>query len=107
VSWRLAGLVVTSCTCLPRITWRCVKTAVSGDALIASQGGSEKMALRKSGKCLKRWKVGSEASLASTIGALKSGSSIAWTDLAKQKSIMASTVKHRNARSKSADFPTA
>lgn len=65
------------------------------------------MILRNRGKCLKRWNVGSEASMASTMGALKSGSSIACTDLAKQKLMIVSTVKHRNANSRSADLPAA
>src|SRR5579862_9282602 len=104
-SLRLAGLAITSLTCFPRITCRCVKPAVSGDAFMASQGGSEKMVLRKRGKCLKRWNVGSELSIASTIGAAKSGSSIALTDLAKQNVVMVSIAKQRKANNKSDDLP--
>ena len=106
-SFRLSGLAVTSLTCCPRITCRCVKPAVSGDAFMASHGGSEKMVLRKSGKCLKRWNVGRELSIALTIGAAKFGASIALTDLAKQKFVIVSIAKQRKANNKSDDLPFA
>lgn len=48
--------------------------------MIASQGGREKIVLRNKGKWWKRWKVGRELSIATTIGAAKLGSSIALTD---------------------------
>src|SRR5215472_12555599 len=104
-SLRLSGFVITSLTCFPRITCKCVKPAVSGDALTANQGGREKISLRKGGKCLKRWNVGSELSIASTIGAAKSGSSMALTDFAKQKVVMVSTAKQRKANKRSDDLP--
>ena len=65
------------------------------------------MVLRNNGKCLKRWNVGSELSIASTIGAAKSGTSIALTDLAKQKVVIVSVAKQRNANSMSDDLPFA
>lgn len=51
--------------------------------------------------------MGRELSIATTMGAAKSGSSIALTDLAKQKSRIMSTVKQRNAKSMSDDLPAA
>src|SRR5207248_8263609 len=96
-SLRLSGLAMRSLICLPRITCRCVKPAVSGDAFMASQGGSENIVLRKGGKCLKRWNVGSELSIAPTIGAAKSGSSIALTEFPKQNVVMLSIAKQRKA----------
>ena len=72
---------------------------------MASQGGRENIVFLKSGKCLKRWNVGSELSIASTIGALNSGASIASTDLSKQKVVTVSIAKHRNAKSMSEEWP--
>ena len=89
-SFRASWCSVTCLTCFPRTTWRFVKPAVSGEALMASHGGSEKIVLRKSGKCLNRWKVGRELSIAVTIGAANSGSSMASTDIPKQNAVMLS-----------------
>jgi len=105
VSLRLSGFAITSLTCFPSITCKCVKPAVSGEALIANQGGREKISLRNGGICLKMWNVGSELSIATTIGAAKSGSSMALTDFAKQKVVMVSTAKQRNANKRSDDLP--
>lgn len=63
------------------------------------------MVLRNQGKCLKRWNVGSELSIATTIGAANSGASIALTDLAKQKEMMLSMAKQRKANNMSEDLP--
>jgi hypothetical protein len=65
------------------------------------------MDFRKRGKYLKTWNTGSVLSIASTMGAAKSGSSIAFTDWAKQKVVMVSIVKHRNPESMSDDLPCA
>lgn len=56
-------------------------------------------------KFLKRTNIGSAASMASMIGALKSGALMASTDRAKQKEVMVSIVKHRNAKKRSDDRP--
>ena len=60
-----------------------------------SHGGSENSIFLIKPKCLKNIMAGREASIASTIGALKSGSPSASRDLAKQKEVMVSTAKHR------------
>lgn len=103
----MIGLVVIALICCLRMTWSWVRPAVSGDALIASPGGNENINFRNQGKWWKRWKVGRELSIATTIGAAKSGSSIALTDWAKQNSRTVSTVKHRKANSISEDLPAA
>ena len=54
-----------------------------------------KTALRIRLKCLKRTNAGRDASMASIIGALKSGSPRASTDLAEQKDVIVSIVKQR------------
>jgi hypothetical protein len=62
---------------------------------------------RKRGKYLNAWKAGSVLSIASTIGAAKSGSSIASTDWAKQKVVIVSIVKQRHPSNRSDELPFA
>jgi len=56
-------------------------------------------------ECLKRTNTGTEASIATMIGALKPGSLIASTDLPKHKYVMTSILKHLKAQERSAGLP--
>lgn len=60
--------------------------------------------LRMKGKCLKVTTVGREASMARTMGARNSGAESAWTDLAKQKEVIASIVQQRRPKKMSDDW---
>lgn len=55
-------------------------------------------------ECLKRTKTGSEASIATIMGALKSGSLMASTDLPKHKYVIISMLMHLKAQERSAGF---
>mgnify|MGYP001587350372 CR=1 FL=1 len=72
-----------------------------------SHAGIPNTVLRIRLKCLNRTKAGRDASIASMIGALNSGSARASTDLAKQKYVMVSMVKQRSPKNRSEDFPAA
>ena len=73
--------------------------------MMARSGGSENISLRSKGRCLNVINAGPAASMASMIGALKPGTSVALTDRAKQKVVMVSMVKQRNAKNKSDGLP--
>jgi hypothetical protein len=71
--------------------------------MIARRIGIEKMALRMSGKFLSKPNVPVAACIAFVNGVVKCGASMALTDLAKQKLVILSMVRQRNAEKKSAD----
>lgn len=81
---------------------RSTSPAVAGLMILEMLGGHFTIMFLYRSEYLKRTKMGSDASMASRIGALKSGASTASTDFPKQKVVIMSMVMQRKAKNKSA-----
>lgn len=64
-------------------------------------GGHFKIMFLYASEYLKRGKIGKDASIATTIGAWKSGASTAWIGLPKQNVVIISMDMHLNPKDKS------
>lgn len=80
---------------------RSTSPAVDGLIILDSFGGHFRIMFLYRSEYLKRTKTGSDASIATRIGALKSGASTAWIGLPKQKVIIMSMVMQRKAKNRS------
>ncbi len=79
-------------------TWfRSTSPAVNGLRILESFGGHFRIKFLYRSEYLKKTKTGSDASMATTIGAWKSGASTAWIGLPKQNVVITSILMQRNA----------
>jgi hypothetical protein len=84
-----------------RTSCKSTSPAVSGLRILDSAGGHFKIMFLYKSEYLKRMKMGDEASIATTIGALKSGASTACIGLPKHKVMIMSIAMHLNAKCRS------